>query len=92
LSVCVRRGRFIVGTCSAMSVYSRDMSGVVGIQSGLVGKFGLVSVRILRGLLSVGTCSSKLGWCRYVFGEVCLVSGLIRGSQVSVGTCLAKSA
>jgi len=63
-----RRGRVIVGTCSAWSAYCRDVFCEVW----------LVSVSVRRGLLSVGTCSSMSDYYRDVLGEVGLVSRLVR--------------
>jgi len=45
----VRRGRVIVGTCSAKTGYSRDVFGDVGV----------VSERVRWCRLIVGTCSAK---------------------------------
>jgi len=57
----------------------------------LIGKVGLVSVRVRRRRLNVGTFSSKSGECRYVFGEVGLYLGLVRQGRVSVGKCSART-
>jgi len=45
----IRRCRFIVATCPARSLYSRDMSGDVGLASGL----------FRQSRFSVGTCLER---------------------------------
>jgi len=61
-----------------------------GLCRDLIGKVGLVSVRVRRCRLNVGTCSSRSGECRYVFGEVGLYLGLVRQGRVIVGKCSAR--
>jgi len=49
VSGCVRRGRFIVGTCSVMSAKCRDVFDEVVLVSG----------RFRRGRHNVGTCLAR---------------------------------
>jgi len=91
VSRLVRRGRFIVGTCPAMSGLCRDQFIEVGLVSG----------RDRRGRVNVGTCSARSIQCRYVFCEVGIVSERVRrgflvsrrvqGGLVIVGICSVKS-
>jgi len=82
VSVCFRKFRFIVATCSTKSVYCRH----------LYDDDLLLSKRVPRGLVSVGTCSARSRMCRDVLDEVFLVHGLVRRGLVSVRTFSGRSA